>query len=365
MKRRIISAVSAALLLLSLTAGCAERNENNRPELREPAGMDPDIVQVERGTISRIETYEGLVLPEVRKLSFAEGGVIAQINICVGSQVKAGDILLTLDSSYTASQLETALENYEYDTKERELTQKKKELSLQIASLELDELKAAGASRSALRLKELELQALENEFEEWTALNEIDRAEQEKTIAALYARMEASVLRAPCDGTVVYLSATDGGYASATIPLVWIADSAERHITTDYITADAVSKANEIYALVDGKRVEVEYLPMSRADYLAMLASDEGRKSRFILKNANGNPVEDGMNVILFVISDRVEDTLILPSTAVRRDSTGFFVYVLENGASVRRGITRGVYTDALTEIRGGVEEGERIYAGN
>lgn len=365
MKRRIISSVSAAMLLLALISGCSGKTAGDVPELREPAGMEPDIVRVERGTISRIETYEGLVLPEVRQLSFAEGGRISQVYVCVGSRVEKGDILVSLDSSFTASQLESAKQSYEYSLRESELNRKKKELGIEIAQLELEELKAYGMSYSTRRLKELELEGLENSLAEWEQLNGMELSGLEASIAELETRLEASVLRAPCAGTVVLSNAADGGYASAGIPIVWLADSAERYITTDYVTADAVNKANEIYALVDGKRVEVEYKPMSRAEYLAMSASEGGLQSRFSLKASNGNPVEDGMDVILYVISDRVEDTLLLPSTAVRRDSSGWFVYAYENGTSVRRSVTRGVYTDALTELREGVEEGEQIYAGN
>ena len=173
------------------------------------------------------------------------------------------------------------------------------------------------------------------------------------------------MLTAPCAGTVVYCSAAEGGYAMANTPVVWLAEADSVRIRTDYITADAVSRAVELYAMVDGCRVEVEYVPLARAEYLAMKASGDTMQSTFTVKDAHGNPVEAGMEVVLFLVTDRVDDTLLLPANAVRRDTTGYYVYLVTDEGRKRQSVTRGLFTDALVEIAQGLEEGEQVYVGN
>ena len=131
-----------------------------------------------------------------------------------------------------------------------------------------------------------------------------------------------------------------------------------------YITADTVSRAVELYAMVDGCRVEVEYVPLARAEYLAMKASGDAMQSTFTVKDAHGSPVEAGMEVVLFLVTDRVDDTLILPANAVRRDTTGYYVYRVTDEGQKRQSVTRGLFTDALVEIAQGLEEGEQVYVG-
>ena len=55
MKRNTI--VALFLLLALLLAGCAGSEEMQAPPLREPAGMEQDIVTVTRGSIERVQTY--------------------------------------------------------------------------------------------------------------------------------------------------------------------------------------------------------------------------------------------------------------------------------------------------------------------
>ena len=130
-------------------------------------------------------------------------------------------------------------------------------------------------------------------------------------------------------------------------------------------TADAVARASEVYAMVDGYRVDVEYIPLERAEYLAMKASGETMQSTFRVTDAHGADVTVGMEVVLFLETDKVEDVLLLPSNAVHRDTGGYYVYRVTADGRERQTVTRGVFTDALVQITQGLEEGEQVYVGN
>ena len=128
---------------------------------------------------------------------------------------------------------------------------------------------------------------------------------------------------------------------------------------------DKVNKASDLYAMVDGYRVDVEYVPMDRKEFLAMKASGDTMYSVFRVRDAHGAQVKAGMEVVLFLASDHAEDALILPANAVRRDSTGFYVYRVTPEGQQRQSVSRGIFTDALVQITSGLEEGEQVYVGN
>ncbi len=363
MKRRWF--IASFLLLSLLLTGCAGGGELVAPPLREPAGMEQDIVSVTRGSISRLQTYSGLVLPEVLELAFTVPGPITEVLVSVGSQVQAGEPLVKLNTDALESALEGAKSQLEYAQTEYELNLHKRELQLEIARLELQELKNYGASSSTRKLKEVQIEEQENQLAEFMGLWELSREEQVRNIAELEKQVTAGVLTAPCDGTVVYCAASEGSYAMVNTPLVWLAKAGSVTIRTDYLTADAVNKAVELYAMVDGCRVEVEYVPLARKEFLAMKASGDAMQSFFRVKDAHGAKVEADMEVVLFMAAEQAEDALILPANAVRRDTTGYYVYRVTPEGQQRQSVSRGIFTDALVQITSGLEEGEQVYVGN
>jgi len=124
------------------------------------------------------------------------------------------------------------------------------------------------------------------------------------------------------------------------------------------VPAAALSGADEVYATVAGQRVEV--VPHTENGEFEVRSG----MSAFDISDAGGAEVYSGMSAVLFVITDRVEDALIVPSSAVRYDY-GYYVYKIVDGVQVRQSVQRGVYNDAEVQILSGLEEGDVVYAGN
>ena len=168
---------------------------------------------------------------------------------------------------------------------------------------------------------------------------------------------EPGSLIAPCDGTVVSCTAAVGGYAMENACVVLLAEDAALYISVAAVSAADLSAASEVYATVNGQRVEVARrengeLYAARKDASAFEITDDG-----------GHPVESGMAAVLFVISDRTENALIVPSSALHHDS-GPFVYKVVDGVQVRQSVTVGVENDAEVQILSGLQEGDLVYAG-
>ena len=123
------------------------------------------------------------------------------------------------------------------------------------------------------------------------------------------------------------------------------------------MSAAVLSEADEVYATVAGKRVEVTPRAYEEG-YLVRPGM-----SAFDVTDVGETPVESGMVAVLFVISDRVEDTLTVPSSAVHFDYS-YYVYKVVDGVQVRQNVQVGVANDAEVQILSGLQEGDVVYAG-
>ena len=358
--------VLPVILSLLLLSSCAINASNNAPELIEPVGMEPDTAIVSHGEIFNVITLEGLVLPQVHDLYFNAGGIIDEVLVTIGSSVKAGDVIARLDADIYENTLESTESNLTYSLEVWELSEKMASAKIDIAKIELEQLKNEGASASAIGLKEIEITELENKLNADKALWELTRVEIEGSIEQLREQVAGSVLTAPCDGTIVYTTAIEGGYAMANSSLFRLAEDENLYISADYITADQVDKALEIYGTVAGKEVGVKYEPMDRVEYLSRNDSGKDMSSTFVVSDAGDVEVESGMSAVIFLVTERDNNALIVPTCTVRQDVNGYFVYLVdENGTQIRRNIKRGIYNDAYVQILEGLEEGDVVYAGN
>lgn len=363
--KRIAAGLLAGMLLLSLLSGCASDRKTGyeAPELLEPKGVSLDTVPVRTGSIWRTSVLEGVVLPHVREPSFSGSGLIRETYVCAGSHVKAGDLLAELDVSYVESALDAQKASLEYRESMEAITEREQDIQIALQEQTLSSLKNAGASESSIRLQELAVSRLYTQRTEARALWELDHENLLESIAALEAQKEAARLVAPCDGTIVSCNAADGGYAMENVPGIWLAEDSALYISADQAKAMELRNADEIYATVAGRRVEVEYCAENDRTYLERKTAGGDSTSAFEITADNGNPVEAGMSAAVFIISERTDDALIVPATALRFDGNSY-VYKVVDGVQVRQSVKIGVANAGEVQILEGLQEGDVVYAG-
>ena len=362
--KRKTAVLLSALLLTALLCACAAKDEGYpAPELLEPKGVSLDTVAVTRGDIWRTTVLEGVVLPGVRELSFAGSGVIQEVYVFPGSHVQAGDLLAAMDVSYYESALEAQRELLAFRQSSEDITRREQDIQIQLQELALEDLRDSGASETALRLQELSIEKLKAERKEERALWELDKAAMEETVRQLEEQIEAARLVAPCDGTVVSCTAADGGYAMENVGVIQLAEDAALYLSVEQASASELRNASEVYATVGGNRVEVAYRAAADRDHVPRLTGSGDSTSAFDVTDDNGNPVEAGMSAVVFIISDRTENALLVPASAVRFDG-GSYVYKMVDGVQVRQSVKCGVTNDGEAQILEGLQEGDLVYAG-
>ena len=356
--RRTAALLLALVCLLGLAA-CGSRAEPAAPELLEPRGVALDVAPVIRGSIQRTVIREGIVLPGVRELGFSSSGRVTELLVCPGTHVKAGDVIARLDVARTADALAAAESRLAYAEENEAILEREQEIRIELAKLDLQDLKNGGAGSARVRMAELKIEEQENSLRETRALWALDKGEQERSIAELRSVVERSVLSAPCDGTVVTCTIAEGGYAIENAAVIRLAEDAALYISVSEVSAAELNAAEEVYATVAGQRVEIVRRPEGGKTY-----AERDGMSAFDISDAHGVKPESGQAAILYMICDRQEDALLVPSSAIHKEGGVSFVYRIVDGAQVRQTVQTGVANEAEVQILSGLEEGELVYAG-
>ena len=370
MKRWIACALCAALFLLP---GCAKREETPAPELLEPVGVQLDSAVAYIGEISEISVFDAAVVPAVEELYMTVGGQVEALYVTLGDEVKAGDVLLELDESGTVKQAEELQRVIEYAEQNNRLTNQMAQIDIDILEAEKHSLIARRAEENPPADLEKQIALKENEIEQAALrLRQAQETQalalstQKAALAELQEKIGKNKLIAPCDGHIVRaVTLHKGDYLSAYTTVAYLADDSRLSLRGASISTSRLQSASDMYALIEGERYEITNTPVDQEEYIAIVVAGGQVPSLFSLDGPQEALVQlkAGDYAAVCLVSKRAEGVLLVPTNALFRDTTGRYVYVLnESGERVRRQVKTGIATAWLTQITEGLEEGERVY---
>jgi HlyD family secretion protein len=332
---------------------------------------DPVPVQVERVVRGRVEqtvtnSRAGTVKARRRaKLSPQEGGRIVALPQRKGDRVKAGEVLLELDSSIQRARLDLARREQQSAVAERtraclageraarELTRNRRLAHDGIVSTDLlDQIESA--SRTA------------------AAACDAARANEQKAAAAIdpaERELAHMTLRAPFDGVVADLSIEVGGWPPPSPPIVHIPSVVDVIDTSSiYVSApmDEVDSSRIRPALE--ARVTIDSHPgkhfRGRVTRLAAYVLDVEEQNRTVeidveLDDATfAATLLPGTSADVEVVLDRKDGVMRVPAAALL---SGDRVLVVDGGRLVERSVDVGIRNWDAAEIVSGLREGEAV----
>ena len=322
-----------AVLMTAMAAGCQYILPKEEEALAPPLVVPKEVVytttEVERGDIASV--VQGMArFQSVRRVDvhFPNSGRLKSINVKYGDDVKKGDVMLELNTGDLDYEIQVAKLNYE----------KAKNL--------YDANKKYLRTKADRRNAEIDLELVKMH---------LDRLEKQK---------EDSVLRAPIDGNVVYVTTVNvGATVDAFATLVRLEDPSVTMLQYENDSNRAQFQEHmkvQVTLKSDGSQCEGEVVsnPIDRnqfdtEDYANMLfikVPDE------FLKNTK---LGDEAKVVL-VLAERT-GVLKLPRSVVKNYLQRRYVQVLENGVKVEKDVQVGLETSTETEIVSGLEEGEKV----
>lgn len=347
-------------LCLSLSsAACAQEI----PELLDPVNVQLDTFVACVDEISKLEVHDASVVPHVEEMYFSQAGTIDTVHVVIGEQVKAGDVLVTLNQDAQTRQMESL--RAEIEALETEASYAQQLVTIDLAILEVEKRALENQhtpDETAIALKDLEMEELLLQQEMEAAVRALKLSELRGKLETLETEISHNALHAPFDGRVIHMAEISrGSYVSAYAPLLFLADDSRLSIRSEYISAYTLGYASDMYALIDDKRYSLTPVEMDTQQYVSLIFSGETPMTDFIIHEPDEN-ITAGKYAAVCLESLKREAALLVPSNALYLGDGTRYLYVIENGVRVRRDVKTGVTNGVMTQIIEGLEEGERVY---
>ncbi len=292
---------------------------------------------------SYIKSIGTLAPVEGVTISAESEGAVVRVAVESGSAVKAGDLLVEIDSSVELAQLAAA------------------EARASLAQVGLERAKNLLNNNTVAK----------SEFDSAEATYKQAMAE----VASLKAILEKKNVRAPFDGRVGIRMVNTGQYVSRGVPLMPLQklDPIYVNFSVPQRQIASLTPGQKVRISIDGTEVDVEN---SFEGSINAINSEVDAATRNITVQAIlPNPEEklrSGMFARVEVELPKTESLIVVPATAISYASYGNFVFIVEkmkgeDGAeylgvrqeSVTVGMTRG----DLVAITGNVKAGEQVVA--
>ena len=347
----------AALLL----PGC--KQAETVPELSSPIENPDAVFAAKRMELKTTYINEGSVCPEVTDIKFDFDSKVYDVQVRTGDFVKEGDLLFRLDES-----LEMRVKEAEV-----ELTLRKKDYEVALKQHN-DQIKNMKNLRTMFgnmqdwynyNLWDINIRENQAQFDIRYENVYQDILKFEDEYLELKEQYENSVITAPCDGQIVYISVEDDDdmfFEDMTV--VSIAKQDKKLLCCNLIEKKEYEAYTEVKALVNGKEYPIEYIEPDEEDIYERKLRGQKLYSYF---NVEGLPddVVFGDYALFYLTVSSGEEVLAVPSEAITKSGMQYYVKVVSGDKQGLRPVTLGFSNKNYTEIASGLSEGENVFVAN
>jgi len=166
---------------------------------------------------------------------------------------------------------------------------------------------------------------------------------------------------APFSGTVAEFSIKKGdSLSSNSVVATLITAQRIAEISLNEVDAAQVKvgqKATLTFDAIDGLSITGE---VSNIDAIGTVTQGVVNYSAKIVFDTQDERVKPGMSVSATIITDMKQDVLLVPNSAVKYNEEQY-VQVLENNIPRNQTVETGLSNDAMTEIKSGLKEGDKV----
>ncbi len=350
------------LALVMLITGCGKEPEvRQQIELIDPVSMANINERAVRRTFYDYEVIEGNVFPVINEYPTGVGMNAADIGFFPGQRVNRGCILFSGDMKDYLAQEKTLRDSIDnlvitYAENRRVNELKLKDYGYFIES-RLRDCPDDSPIRIIVQKVIFERDLLQQTMDDDQAVYELDLQHYNDLLYRLTVNEAKRRVLSGMNGTVVAVTnASPGKWISEGTNVAAVTDGSSLNILATYRSAKTMSTAMEVYAMVDGARYEVTYIPYSATEINAMKASGREIYSVFEINDPDGN-VKAGQKVSIVIIYDRKDDVLSVSRDAVHRDDGGYYVNLTTGDkVYITRGLTNGMFTEVLSGLNDGDE---------
>ena len=367
--KKFISATLTAALLLGLAACQSGEGAAGSQEDDAPAGVAVQVQEVKVDTISTENKVSGRVVTDGQESVFVmTNAQCLAVYVEVGDAVTAGQKLCALDLASTLSSYNAA--NISYTSAAQSYQDQAAIFDKQIALAEknVSDLKAlfeiGAASQLEIDQAELSLQTAQAQKVSTLAQLEAGMQSYKSNVEQLDTVLEnvdtqGNVI-APIDGTIISLSASEGGFISASAPVAVI-DGVDRMEVAVSVSEALVPK------LARGDEVDVSIGSLGTSVVGAIKSIELAASMQTKLYNVTISINEDvegllsGMSADVSFRTNTSADTIVIPTEAILTSNNTQYVFVAEEGLARYVEISTGLTGNGVTEVTSGLKAGDML----
>lgn len=367
-KHKILAALLAAVLALSLAA-CGGGTEDTPEEESVSPGVAVQVQEIGADTIYTENTVSGQLLAEDQStIMVAVSAKCTAVYAEAGDEVKAGDMLCTLDLGSTLASQNAA--SISYRSAAQSYSDQVAVFEKQIALAEknvrdLKELYEIGAA-SQLEIDQAELQLQTAIAQRNSTLSQLEASMQNalSNVEQLDTVLENVDARgnviAPSSGTLVTMNAAEGGYISNTAPVAVI-DGAEQMKAVVQVSEALVPKLSA----GDTADVSVSAANQSFEATIRSVERAANMQTRLYTVTLSLPSDTDGLLAGMFADvtfhTDVSENTIVVPTEAVLTRGETQYVFVVENDTAKYVEVSTGLTGNGVTEVLTGLSAGQQL----
>lgn len=331
-RRALALACISAMLLATGCSLSPGATEAELIELIEPPKLSkkPEYTVAKADIETKVSATGKLLSNRQEGLRFGEeSGQIAEIKVKAGDQVKKGQTIAAL----ATGSIETQLKRKNIEVKQAELAM-------------IEKLREDVRTEMQKELDKLNFELLTSERDE------------------LKAKLAASTIVAPFDGTIVSLAKEVGDMASAYEAIGEIADLSRLVVAVSFSASDLDKIAVGMEAVV---QINTAGSFKGKVSRMPVASSSGGRGEALdalVLIELDSFPkeVQSGTPLSAAVVTERKKDAVLIPPSALRTGSGRQYVQVVDSAGNKREvDVEVGLATSTEVEILKGLEPGQKV----
>ena len=401
MKRK--SLLKKGILTLSLipvlmSSACG-RDTTEVPEeeivLLDPVSVAQSCVAAEYRDIYDYKVTGAICAPALSECVMDTSMTFMAYEKTPGEEVKKGDVLISGDTGDLDQRIKDQTKNiadmesnHADDLEQRADNLEKTEKSYWEGQRQLEDLlKAQPEEDSPIydawtakhfiefygpTMADLNLRRTKQQNKESEELYALDLERQQQILTELQREKNNKMLLAGREGIVVALGFVDrGNYSDFYRAGDWIrentismalGDTSVKQLRCDYINNSDINKADDVYALVDGERFEVQYEPLSSEEY-ERLEEKNGKVYGIFSIEDPGDVIEFGDFATIVMENEHKTGVLAVPSDCLLREGDDYYVYLFDGNTYSEQPVVCGISDGQYTEILSGLEAGDMVKA--
>jgi HlyD family secretion protein len=351
------------------------------------------LIAARKGTLTAtVSTTGQLVAVTQAKLSFRTAGILKELNVQVGSTVKAGDVLAKLDTTDLESALAQAQLNLQSSQiKYQQLQQapdandiivaknnlEKAAIAVQKAQSDYDKISWRGnvgmtSQAAALQQATLDYQTAQANYNKATQSSttalDLEAAQDQIKLSQLQVdqakrNLDNATLVAPFDGVVASVGANLGEAVGTNTVMVTLVNLKGLRIDTNIDETDIgkVAVSQPVSITLDALPSVTLKGQVSAISPSATVQSGVVTYLVQIVVQTSNPQLRAGLTANANIVVQQKENVLLVPNRAIKVTRNQRTVQVMENGQLVETQIQTGMSNDQYTEVTNGLTEGEQV----